>query len=153
MKRMLFVFAVAITAFSCKKEAAESTDLPLTIEEPQASGPLQRCFLYTSGKDSIRLAIIDHNNHASGRLEFKMFEKDNSDGTISGTFIGDTLFADYTFRAEGTKSVREMVFLRRQNQLIVGTGTLEEKGDKQIFSDPSSISFESGVVLKAVACK
>lgn len=66
---------------------------------------------------------------------------------------GDTLIVDYTFDSEGSESVREVVFLKRNNQLIEGFGDVEEKDGKTVFKDKSKLIFGNSIVFKKVDCQ
>lgn len=151
MKHALYLFVLLLLAGCKKKEEALPEELTPGANENAA--PSKQCYLYVNVRDTIKLTIQESHNHASGRLQFKNFEKDSSDGTLSGTFLGDTLFADYTFRSEGMMSVRQMAFLRQKGTLIVGTGELEEVGNKQVFKDAQNISFQSNIILRRVGCE
>ena len=66
--------------------------------------------------------------------------------------IGDTLFADYTFSSEGQSSVREIVMIKKGNDLIEGFGNVEENDGKTKFTDRSKLKFKKGLVFKKVNC-
>ena len=65
---------------------------------------------------------------------------------------GDTLMLDYTFNSEGIESERQVVILRKGNQLFEGYGDMEEKKGKLIFKDVSSLNFKGGIVFNKIDC-
>ena len=147
MKKILAIFIVVTGFFGCKgKEEAEA---------PKEKAPTEKekdCYALESKGDTIRLSLIENANNVTGELFYSLNEKDRNIGTVSGIFVGDTLYADYTFRSEGTTSVREIIFLKRNNSIVEGTGPMEEKDGKQTFIMPRKLDF-SGVILQAADCK
>lgn len=150
MRTVALLLLLLIT--SCKKEVTDPND-PIITPTTEESKSDKQCYVYVNMKDTIRLTIQERDNHASGRLEFKNFEKDQSDGTLSGTFLGDTLFADYTFRSEGLMSVREMAFLKQRGTLLIGVGEMKMSGNKEVFADTKAVRFDSNMILKRTGCK
>jgi hypothetical protein len=67
--------------------------------------------------------------------------------------IGDTLIADYTFASEGTVSVREVAFLKKDHVLIEGFGDIEEKAGKSIFKNIATLRFDDKLALRETECK
>ncbi len=149
MKKIILCFIASMLAVSCLKFENKESE---TTTAPSKTSTEKQCYLYTTGRDSIKLSVAMNANNANGELAFNFYQKDKSSGTLSGMFIGDTLFADYTFRSEGMKSVREMVFLRREGKLIVASGDMEERGGKQVFTDDAEMSFDDGIVLEKTGC-
>jgi len=110
------------------------------------------CYAYNVKKDTAFLKINTANGIVAGNLEYQLFEKDRNKGIIKGRMIGDTLFADYTFSSEGQSSVREIVMIKKGNDLIEGFGNVEENDGKTKFTDRSKLKFKKGLVFKKVNC-
>ncbi len=91
-------------------------------------------------------------NVVTGRLEYRLFEKDSNSGTIKGVIRGDTLFADYSFISEAKGSVREVAFLRTNDKWVEGFGDMKENNGKMIFTGKSSLQFNGNIVLTEVPC-
>jgi hypothetical protein len=113
--------------------------------------PAYQCFAYINGKDSILLQVHTEGKTVDGQLTYQLYEKDQNDGAISGSWAGDTLRAEYQFMSEGIESVREVVFLKKGNQLVEGFGNVEERNGKMVFT--SAPSFEQGIVYNTVDCQ
>ncbi|GEP51245.1 hypothetical protein FNO01nite_19170 [Flavobacterium noncentrifugens] len=142
-------------AFSCNKKAeteAKETIAP-DVEAPAVVAVEKECYEFVKNKDTVTLSLTRNENDASGSLTFNWFEKDDSNGIFKGMFKGDTLVADYTFQAEGTSSVREMVFLKKGDVFYPGYGEMVEKENKQVFKDPKSIKFDDAVKIARTACR
>jgi hypothetical protein len=141
------IFALAILAVACKKK--EET---LMLPTPPVVTLEKECYVWTSGKDTIRLSFVRSEN-VTGELSYDFFEKDKSRGTLSGMFIGDTLFADYRFHSEGTVSVREIVFLRKGDSIVPGSGPIELRDGRESFSGlHQQLKFDSSQALGKVDC-
>lgn len=110
------------------------------------------CYLHTHGRDSVHLRITVTNDSASGTLQFKNYQIDGSQGTVSGRFRGDTLMVIYDFHAEGTHNRTAEAFLKRGADLIRGVGDREPVGNTYRFTNRSAIDFEAGQIFQPVPC-
>jgi hypothetical protein len=85
-------------------------------------------------------------------LPIFFYEKDKSMGTVEWEMRGDTLFAEYRFFSEGTFSIRELAFLKKDSAFLMGTGEILNEGNRDVFKKPHAISFSNGVALNRVGC-
>lgn len=139
------LFAALIVSCNQEKKADQST-----IEENKSS---KQCFQHIANNDTVMLSLDIVNNSVTGSLSYNLYEKDKSIGTIVGEMKGDTLIADYTFFAEGVTSMSEVVFLKRNNQLIQGFGETTTSNEKQVFKNRSTLGFSDSLVLTAIDCE
>lgn len=151
--RIIGALIISACLFACQERTKvtgqkEGTD-SLTNNIPIAQ---QVCYSYIKGKDTAKLILITTGIVSTGELSYKWFEKDKNNGSIAGEMRGDTLIADYTFNAEGKQSVREVVFLKKGDQLIEGFGEVEDKGDKVRFKDLGQVQFNNTIIFEKVAC-
>lgn len=156
MKKSVLAMALAVVfVISCKKEEKEEIVMPTVQDEMPVEEPaVKECYSAIIKKDTISLTLtVKDSSLENGELHYNFFEKDKNHGTLTGTFKGDTLFADYTFTSEGKESVREVVFLKKGNIFIEGYGDVEEKDNKTIFKDKKKLFFDSKIVLSKTDCK
>lgn len=155
MRKNIFIAGILIMSLiSCNKKEDTRKSIEAAAPDAVALVKGKSCYEFAQGKDTINMVLAMSANNANGELQYKNYEKDSSHGTFSGTFIGDTLFADYTFESEGMTSVMEKVFLKKGKTLIVGTGDMEERNNKQCFTDPKKVTFDpNGIVLMQISCK
>lgn len=156
MKKSVLAMGVVVALMiSCKKEVKEEVVMPTVQDEMPVEEPaVKECYLAVIKKDTISLNLtIKDSSLEQGELNYNFFEKDKNQGTLAGTFKGDTLFADYTFMSEGKSSVREVVFLKKGNIFIEGYGDVEEKDNKTTFKDKKKLFFDSKIVLSKTDCK
>ena len=114
----------------------------------------KECYVFTKNKDTAMLSIDFSGKDVTGTLNYNLYEKDKNSGTISGIVKGDTIMAEYTFNAEGTQSVRQVAFLKKEGKLLEGFGEVEEKGGKVTFKDPKSLQFNTQyIVFDQTECK
>ncbi len=158
MKKISALFIIGITLMvSCnnnEKEATASTiagDTATTVEN-KIMIPKSSCYESVSNKDSVKMKVEVFENVVTGTLAYKFYQKDSNKGEFEGTLKGDTLLADYTFMSEGTQSVRQVVFLIKDETAIEGYGDIEEKDGKMVFKNLSSVVFGKGIILKKVEC-
>ena len=122
-------------------------------QEPTVSAPTSpQCFAYRTETDTVRLTLQTTQPTVTGQLAYRYFEKDRNQGTISGQMHGDTLLADYTFLSEGTTSVRQVAFLRRDIGFVEGYGPVAERAGKTVFTALRTLHFDAKYTLLPIAC-
>lgn len=149
------VLVFVITGLSCKEV---SKDNPATAPEDKETSNLskieEQCYLYAKNNDSIKLTLKENKTIITGKLVYNFYEKDGSHGAFEGIMKGDTLYGDYDFEAEGTKSKREMIFLKNGNMLLQGHGDVEVDGQNTVvFKKGAKITFDEEFTLTAVECE
>lgn len=100
-----------------------------------------RCYLYAANKDTIRMKLIQTGQTISGELNYRLSGKDANTGTINGMMRGDTLVADYSYKSEGSVSMRQEVMLRQGDGFIIGSGATRSEDGKQVFNDLGKMNF------------
>src|SRR5690606_11780472 len=116
------IFALCgIAACNYFDQESQKTMIVNSITEPKT------CYAFNNGRDSIHMSIEINNNDAKGDLDFNYFEKDSNTGTFSGSIVGDTLWAVYSFHSEGTESKREIMYLKTEYEWVQGYGEITEE--------------------------
>ena len=157
MKNIFPTLAMAATLFaSCtggtsKKTQAKIDSTIVTNTEKKADST--SCYQYIKNRDTANLSINIIDSTITGILSYNLYEKDKNAGTIVGIVKGDTILADYTFQSEGSKSVREVVWLKQGDKLVEGFGDIEEMNGKTKFKDLSKLKFDSSLVFTKSDCK
>ncbi len=128
---------------------AASCTRPAENKEQQTDTPQDHCYQYVSPEDSIHLSMRTKGDSITGSLSIYPREKDRNTGTFKGAFRGDTLLADYTFMSEGVISVRQVIFLRKEDMLLEGYGETDSLGR---FTDLNAIRFIPETPLKITDC-
>jgi hypothetical protein len=146
LRSLLFASSLGLLA-ACHEKSTQATQEPTA---PAATGP--QCYAHTSATDTIRLTLQTTQPAVTGQLVYRYFEKDRNQGTIQGVMHGDTLLADYTFQSEGTTSVRQVAFLRRDIGFIEGFGPVAERQGKTVFTQPRTLQYDAKYTLLPVAC-
>lgn len=146
-KRFVSLFLMTSGFCACTNSTDKVAENRLPDKVVHTDSPKQLCFQSIRGKDTVLLEmeISDHKT-ASGRLMYHFFEKDKNEGRFTGTIEGDTLLAYYTFTSEGQASVRQVIFLRKDNSWVEGYGAASEGKDTARFTDISAVTF-TGVPL------
>ncbi|WP_291285194.1 hypothetical protein [Flavobacterium sp.] len=88
-----------------------------------------KCYKAIYEKDTIDLKVNTlKNGKISGNMTMKVAAATERVGELAGEFHGDTLFADYTFKEVTNKNKtfkNPMAFLKKDNKLILGNGTMQ----------------------------
>jgi hypothetical protein len=106
----------------------------------------ESAFIAIDGQDTARLNLKTGNEVVKGKLVITHDNKVNNDGFLRGSFRGDTLYADYSFR-KGTNKViykNPLAFLKKDGKLILGVGTLENMFGRTYFRKDRPIEFDEG---------
>ena len=144
-RSLLFAGSLALLA-ACHEQSTQAT------QEPTAATTGPQCYAHLTATDTIRLTLQTTQPTVTGQLTYHYYEMDRNQGTISGTMHGDTLLADYTFQSEGTTSVRQVAFLRRDIGFIEGFGPVAERGGKVVFEKLGALQYDAKYTLLPVAC-
>jgi hypothetical protein len=136
---LLCLLLVFITLESCKKDIKTTQvqdDKPVNIE----------CYRALYEKDTIYLKINTlKDKKVTGDMVMKIIDMPEKNGKISGEFHGDTLFVDYTF-IQGTNDKKvfknPMAMLKKENELILGSGKIETYLGRSYFAKDTPIDFE-----------
>lgn len=143
-------------------QAADSTELiaedtTFTATQPKDGQSEEshrtECYAYVKGRDTVMMQLNVAAEEYTGTLSYNFYEKDRNKGTFSGEMKGDTLIAEYIFDSEGMRSIREVVFLKRDGKLVEGFGDVVQKETKTVFKDRSKLKFGDAVVLSEITCK
>lgn len=110
------------------------------------------CYQYATKKDTAFLHINTANNMVTGDLAYQLFEKDRNQGILRGKMLGDTLLADYIFSSEGHESVREIILVKKGNDLVEGFGEMIDQEGKLTFTDHRKINFQKGLTFRKINC-
>lgn len=152
MRNIIPILAIfASTMLACQGNSTKTTVTDAKVAETDTTS--NQCFQYINKKDTASLSLEINNGKVNGALSYKLFEKDKNDGTITGIVNGDTIIADYTFQSEGTISTREVVWLKKNDQLVEGFGEGEESNGKMKFKNLANLRFDQAMVFKPVICK
>lgn len=162
MKLLFLIPALfIITLVSCTSEnkstAGDSTevialDTTFTATTPKKSS--SDCYIYIKNRDTASLKLNITGEELTGELSYNLFEKDSNTGKIAGEMKGDTIIAEYTFDSEGLRSVREVIFVKKDDgNIYEGTGDVIEKDGKMVFKNRSALKFSPTMVFTKTNCK
>jgi hypothetical protein len=161
MKKFILTFVAASALLAaCNNEektvaTADSTVvIPTDTTVAKTPEPFRDgCYAYVKNRDTASLTLRLAGEEITGDLSYKLFEKDSNKGTIAGEIKGDTIIAEYDFNSEGTRSIREIVFLKKDGKLYEGFGEVETKGMKTVFKNRADLKFEESIVFDSTDCK
>ncbi|OIV41464.1 hypothetical protein [Flavobacterium johnsoniae] len=159
MKKVLAIATLILAVFvSCKKETTTTEPVQITPSPPKEAEIVEpagdQCYSWKSNGSIIEMSFnVNSHQEVNGKLSYNLVGKDKNEGTLIGNMKGDTLIADYTFNSEGTSSVREVAFLKRENTFIEGYGDVVQANDKVTFKDKTKLKFDQKNTLVKVDCK
>jgi hypothetical protein len=129
---------------SCKNDQKPKEDKATEVKDEKPISVACYKSLYES--DTIYLKINTlKNGKITGDMVMKIIDMPEKTGKITGEFHGDTLFADYSF-IQGTndkvKFKNPMAFLKKGDELILGSGKIETYLGRSYFAKGTPIDFE-----------
>lgn len=152
MKYYNYLIAIVSILFAACQNRTSEIDNEIAIDTNIVNVGDIQCYNHTENRDTASLSFTITNGIIVGELTYQLYEKDSNKGMIEGEIKGDTLIVDYTFNSEGMESTRQVVFLKKGDQLLEGFGDVEEKKGKLIFKDISSLNFKDGIIFTKVDC-
>lgn len=142
MKKLsiLSIIGLCIVAASCKKEVEPTVK---TEEKPVATA----CYQALYEQDTIDLKINTlKDGSITGSMVMKVFDRPAREGEIEGTFHGDTLLVDYSFKMVTNDKVtfkNPMALLKKGEELVLGNGEIETYLGKSFFKKGVPIDYEN----------
>lgn len=159
MKRNIILCATlnaVIILSGCNGNSDKTEKNPVAPDEanvPEIAAQSTSCYILENGKDTVSLKMTIDKNQISGDLLYHYYEKDRNTGTIAGEMKGDTLFATYTFMSEGKESNREIVFLKKGDELMEGYADINPATGEPDFNNHSAIKFDEKFILQKSDCQ
>lgn len=145
---LYYLLCAALLLFGCNnssKKTAQTDSLATAVTDTILRS---QCYMAIDGKDTAYLNINTLNSGiVTGDMKINFSINPDNDGTIEGKFIGDTLFADYTFTTEINKEKQNknpLAFLKTGERLTLGIGVIETSLGKSYFVKDKPINFERG---------
>jgi hypothetical protein len=127
---------------SCKKEQSEKKVETTPAAEPTSVACYQA--LYESDTVDLKMNTLK-DGKITGDMVMKIIDMPKKTGKITGEFKGDTLFVDYSFyQGAYEKKIfkNPMAFLKKGNELILGSGKIETYLGRSYFAKDKPIDFE-----------
>jgi hypothetical protein len=138
----LALIALSAVLTACQQKPNNPVEIDRVAEEKKLTDNVEECYTYIKNRDTVALTMRQVGTAITGRLTYKLFEKDKNEGRVVGKMKGDTLLLDYTFASEGTTSQRPVAFLKQEDKLIEGFGPAETRKYDT-----------NGIVLEKIACQ
>ncbi len=129
---------------SCKNEEKQKAAEAAKAEDEVVVSTA--CYKAIYEKDTIDLKLNTlKNGKLTGDMVMNVAPSTVRKGEIAGEFHGDTLFVDYTFKVnDDVKTFKNpMALLKRNNQLILGNGTMQTTMGVTYLVKDKPIDFDS----------
>lgn len=157
MKNITILSSALLLIFSCNKKLDETKIKDVTEDSQVVNSSdisveeiTSTCYFDDIKNDSVYLKITDNLGTITGKLRYKNYQKDSSNGDVMGFMSGDTLKLNYIFNSEGVSSTREIWFLKKNNLLVEGIGDQDGEGN---YTNIKDIRFENGHSLQPEDCQ
>lgn len=161
MNKLLILFS-GLIILSCNShtdninevntDTAASTVQDIEARHRDNTATITGCYMEILKRDTFAASLQQQGNIVTGKLSFDNYEKDGSNGPVTGTLDGNIMKLLYSFASEGMNSVMEVYFKYQDGKLLRGTGDMGNKGDTTYFTNPAAIKYD-GSVFKKLACE
>ena len=153
---LLSIVVAAATACNNKDQTQEtvtpSTDTPVDDSHIAITPlPLDGCYRLVINRDTARMRLNVVDSLVTGELKYHWFEKDRNEGSVKGVIRDSLLILDYTFRSEGTLSVRQVVFKLSGTSLVEGQGEMTT-ADTVRYKDIYQLKFQHEHPFIKISC-
>jgi hypothetical protein len=111
------------------------------------------CFRHEANGDIAFLELHKQKDSFSGRLVYRLKEKDQNTGVYEGVMQAGLIIGFYTYFSEGQKSVREEIFRWDKDILFPGIGPVIQRNDSVFFQDKKALEWNDKIAFKRVACQ
>lgn len=153
MKKIFYSLSAlaTLTFFACGNQNKNANSQDSISTENSAAN--LNCYIAVNEADTAYLKINQKGKNVTGELNFDFDKKQSSSGQISGEFIGDTLYVDYSYMLNGVAYKNPQVFLRKDNQFLQGSGELEVYVGRTYFKKSVPLNFDRGFTFELSSCK
>lgn len=137
----LLMFCIAFV--SCKKEPSKNDVKTAKVQDEKPVSV--ECYRALYENDTIELKVNTlKDGKITGKMVMKVFERAVKNGDIVGSFHGDTLLVDYSFTQGLNKTTfkNPMALLKKDNELIMGSGKIETYLGRSYFAKETPINFD-----------
>jgi len=156
IKTALFLSIAFLIVISCNTKKKDDFSVKekesFQQEKKKPKGLQKGCYVYNDNRSTISLQVMNKENTVKGTLLFALARKDKNTGRFIGHVKDSVLLVDYTFESEGVESVREVAFRIKNDTLLQGYGPTEMKDGKRVFTNPSSLTFDTKFPLVKKPC-
>jgi len=159
MKKFIVLGSLSLFLMNCNKKSEATTPIAETDSLEDTTSPAidtlgakSYCYLGVTGKDSVFVSIDDNLGTVTGKMSYKNHEKDSSKGDLVGFKSGDTLKLTYEFASEGMTSKRDIYFLQKEGNLMLGIGNQKDENGQMKYADEKKIAYDKGQKLEIADC-
>ncbi|MEO6868039.1 MAG: hypothetical protein ABI168_00245 [Ginsengibacter sp.] len=159
MKKIIFLSAVIIagcnngtTTKDNLQDLSNDTTKNSNAKDNSKFDLLTGCYQNVLNGDTAFLKINVHEFVVNGTLNYKRAQKDSNEGTFTGVISGEMIVIHYNFQSEGKKSMREVAFKIKGNQLVEGFGEILMKGDSAVFENVALLNFQNAQTFNKIVC-
>lgn len=150
---ILFVTAASCNSTTTGDAGANKVNDSITQTTPDVKRQDTVCYLAVQNRDSILLQLHITDSTVTGLMQYDNFGMDGNNGTLQAELRNKRIEGHFRFFAEGTWSVREIVFEQQGEQwLQAQTDNMLYSGDTVRFENKNNLKFDAQRVFKSVDC-
>jgi hypothetical protein len=154
--KTILSFTLTSLLFACSSSNEDNTDPGIQIKQPSSAQQKEEtmiCFRHEANGDTVFLELHRQGNRFSGRLVYRLKEKDQNTGIYEGVMQGSLITGFYTYFSEGQKSVREEIFRWQKDTLLSGTGPVIQRNDSVFFQNKKALKWNNKIAFKRMTCQ
>ena len=142
-KILITIFGISVITILASCSQGNNSDENSTTKTKTTTS--NQCYLAVYKGDTAILSLKGTSTGIEGTLKFIKADWNVDNGTIKGTFKGDTLLADYNFKSHDGRWYRNPVaLLKKDGKLYLGVGQFETAWGRTYFAKNVPIDYEKG---------
>lgn len=139
------VVIVAILVYFFTQTPSNTADQTVVQTSPQS---IEGCYVVRREQAVYTMKIEEQRGtQFIGTLAYQNFEMDSSSGPFEGTYINNILLGYYAFTAEGTNSIRQVIFKKVGDSFVQGFGPVRTEGNREVFINPATVTFDPALTF------
>lgn len=163
MKRTLCILSIVLV-YSCTSSTStaptSNDDISPTEINPaktrnnnnSETHALDGCYIRVTGRDTLLLQLHENGGIVNGTMHFDNYEKDSSQGTVTGKMENGKLVLWYSFDAEGMHSYSQQILQPVKDGFILGNSDIRVSNDTAYTRDLSAVEFPASNTLTRTQC-
>jgi hypothetical protein len=135
---------------ACNSGPTEHTGINRKLSDEDSTFNI--CFTSTIKKDTVLFNGLVYGDSIKGSLGYKLYEKQQQNGSLAGVMQGDTIWGAYTFMSGDSEFVNEVTYLLQDSLLVEGIGERRLNDKIFVFTDKSKVRYD-GIRLIRTDCR
>ncbi|MGV3603049.1 MAG: hypothetical protein ACO1N1_17665 [Dyadobacter fermentans] len=148
--KVYFPVGCLLFLVACNSGPTENTGINQKLSDEDSTFNI--CYTSLIKKDTVLFNGLVYGDSIKGSLGYKLYEKQQQNGTLLGVMRGDTIWGTYTFMSADSEFVNEVSYLLNDSLMIEGLAERNLRGKVFVFDDKARVQY-NGMKLRRTDCR